>query len=108
MKNCGLGLALIALLGSQTAWAGQANITEGKRKSTVCQSCHGVDGNSTSAEYPKLAGQHADYLQQALLDYKSGARKSPVMAGFVAALSPQDMADLAAYFASQKGLKLKY
>ncbi|MDH3712302.1 MAG: cytochrome c [Gammaproteobacteria bacterium] len=82
--------------------AGDAD--KGKEKSAVCASCHGVDGNSTIPANPRLAGQHASYLLQALHDYKSGARKNPIMAGFAGTLSEEDMQDLAAYFASQSGL----
>jgi cytochrome c553 len=76
----------------------------GKQKSVVCQSCHGVDGNSTNPQFPRLAGQYPDYLMQALAEYKSGERKNPIMSGFAATLSQQDIADIAAYFASQKAV----
>lgn len=82
------------------------NAAAGKEKSTVCQSCHGVDGNSTNPDFPRLAGQYPDYIVHALTDYKSGARKNAIMNGFAASLSHQDMEDLAAYFSSQKGLKV--
>lgn len=99
-------LALLAtglmFLSSHVHAAG--SIEDGKKKSTTCAACHAADGNSTTAEFPRLAGQHADYIAKALRDYKSGARKDPVMAGFAAPLTSQDRADLAAYFASQKGL----
>lgn len=76
----------------------------GKEKSVPCQACHGADGNSAAPNFPRLAGQYADYLAQALKSYKDGTRKDPVMGGQVASLSEADMGDLAAYFASQKGL----
>ncbi len=82
------------------------NAAAGKTKSTVCQSCHGVDGNSTNSEFPRLAGQYPDYLIHALKQYKSGARKNAIMNGFAASLSTQDMEDIAAYFSSQKGLNV--
>ncbi|HLU77834.1 MAG TPA: cytochrome c [Burkholderiales bacterium] len=70
----------------------------------VCAACHGADGNSSiSPEFPKLAGQHEDYLLQALSQYKSGARKNPIMAAQVQPLSEADMRNLAAYFATQDG-----
>ena len=69
-----------------------------------CQACHGADGNSTQPQYPRLAGQHADYLERALSEYQSGARSNPIMAGFAAGLSEQDKKDVAAWFSSQKGL----
>ncbi len=74
----------------------------GYSKSGMCAACHGADGNSLVANYPKLAGQGADYIAKQLADFKSSARKDPVMAGMVAALSTQDMADLGAFFSSQK------
>ncbi len=74
----------------------------GKSKSEACAQCHGPDGNSPSPAFPKLAGQYADYLARALLDYKTGARQNPIMAGFSASLSEQDIEDLAAFYASQK------
>ena len=79
-----------------------ADVEAGKKKATeVCQSCHGLDGNSPTPDYPKLAGQHPDYLAKALRDYKTGARKNPIMAGFAGTLSKQDIENLAAYYSSQ-------
>lgn len=79
----------------------------GKEKSTVCAACHGADGNSPAPAFPHIAGQERDYLLQAMLDYKAGKRKDPIMGAQVMALSKQDMADLAAWFSSQKGLYVK-
>ncbi|MEY4960752.1 MAG: hypothetical protein RL610_931 [Pseudomonadota bacterium] len=85
-----------------------ADIEAGKKKaSETCAACHGADGNSPTPNFPKLAGQHADYLAKALNDYKSGARKNPIMGGLSAALSKQDVENLAAYYATQPGLKTK-
>jgi len=84
-----------------------ADPAAGKEKSAVCAACHGADGNSQTADFPRIAGQHEGYLLQALHDYKSGKRKDPIMAAQVQALSRQDMADLAAWFASQQGLFVK-
>ncbi|MDN5753710.1 MAG: cytochrome c [Nitrosospira sp.] len=86
-----------------------ANIEAGKKKAAeVCAACHGPDGNSPAPAFPKIAGQHATYLEKSLNEYKSGARKDPVMAGMAAALSKEDIENLSAYFASQPGLKTKY
>jgi cytochrome c553 len=74
----------------------------GKAKAAVCASCHGVGGNSVIAMNPKLAGQNGEYIAKQLQEFKTGARKNPVMAGMAAALSEQDMIELGAYFASQK------
>lgn len=89
-------------------YASSGNADAGKAKSTTCAACHGADGNSTTALFPKLAGQHKDYLFHSLKAYKSGKRKNPIMAGQVQNLSLTDMADLAAYFSKQKGLAIKY
>ena len=79
-----------------------ADINAGAAKAKeVCAACHGMDGNSPQPDYPKLAGQYPDFMAKALRDYKSGARKNPVMQGFAAALSRQDIDNLAAYYASQ-------
>lgn len=68
----------------------------------VCAGCHAVDGNSAAAANPKLAGLNAEYLYKQLTDFKSGERKSAVMSGMVASLTPQDMQNLAAYFSAQQ------
>ena len=72
----------------------------------VCAACHAADGNSTLAVNPVLAGQHADYTQKQLMNFKSqggkpAERSNPVMAGMVATLSTDDMRNLAAYFETQ-------
>lgn len=69
-------------------------------KAAVCAACHGPDGHSINPIWPNLAGQHAKYLQQQLQAYKSGQRANPIMAGNAAALTPEDMAQIAAYFSS--------
>lgn len=97
-----LGAALSA---ATSAMASDA--AAGKEKSTVCAACHGTDGNSPSPDFPRLAGQHEDYLLRALLDYKAGNRKNPIMQGQVANLEKADLADLAAWFSSQKGLETR-
>ena len=95
-------LALAACVGSPAFAAGDA--ASGKQKSQACAACHGPDGNTpTGPDFPRLAGQHYDYLLKSLRDYKSGARKNPIMGSQVGNLSPQDMADIAAYYAGQKG-----
>ena len=80
----------------------------GKQKSEVCAACHGADGNSPTPAFPRIGGQHPDYLLQALLDYKAGKRKNPIMAGMATPLSKKDIADLAAYFSRQQSLRYKY
>ncbi len=95
----------LALSASQALASGDP--VAGKEKAATCVACHGEDGNSTNPMYPTLAGQYPTYLVKTLEDYKSGARKNPIMSGFAAALSEQDREDLAAYFSQQKGLSIK-
>ncbi|KLV07844.1 cytochrome C [Photobacterium aquae] len=100
-------LALIlTLLASCSAWA-QGDAEAGKVKAATCAACHGADGNGIMAQYPKIAGQHAGYLEKQLKDFKLAmttggkqGRNDPVMGGMVMPLTEQDMADLAAYYAS--------
>lgn len=89
-----------ALVLGNVAMAG--NIAAGKEKaSTVCAACHGADGvTAIDPSYPKLAGQYADYLSRALSDYKAGIRKNPIMMGMAAPLTKEEIANLAAYYAS--------
>ena len=93
-------LAVVVALTPALAFG--ADLVAGQEKvKQVCAACHGQDGNSQSADYPKLGGQYPDYLAKALHDYKSGARKNPIMAGFAATLTDKDIENVAAYFASQ-------
>ncbi len=92
-------LALALSFGAALA-AGDAEA--GKAKAAACAGCHGADGNSTAPQFPKLAGQNERYLLNQLKAFKSGKRQDPIMSGQVAALSDQDMADLAAYFSAQQ------
>ena len=93
---------LVAVLFGAATTAAAADMKTGEAKAKeVCQACHGLDGNSPTPDYPKLGGQRLDYLAKALRDYKSGARKNAIMAGFAGTLSPQDIANVAAYYAAQ-------
>jgi cytochrome c553 len=80
----------------------EGDVAAGKEKSQVCAACHGVDGNSPNPVWPKLAGQHAEYIIKQLKDYQSGVRENAQMSPMAANLSDQDMQDLAAYYSSQK------
>jgi cytochrome c553 len=97
-----LAAAVILALASGVAQA--ANPEAGKEKSRPCAACHGPDGNSPAPDFPRLAGQHYDYLVKTLKDYKSGARKNAIMAPQVANLTQRDIEDLAAFYSHQQGL----
>jgi len=72
----------------------------GAAKAALCQACHGATGNSSNPDWPSLAGLGADYIAEQLQNFKDGKRSNPIMAPIAAPLSPQDMADLGAYFDS--------
>lgn len=102
-----LTVAFCALLTSSsvvyaTSEAPVGNATPGKEKSAVCAGCHGADGNSTNPMWPKLAGQHANYLVDQLKAFKNDERKDPSMSPMAKPLTDQEMLDLAAYFSAQK------
>ncbi|MDX1569393.1 MAG: c-type cytochrome [Xanthomonadales bacterium] len=101
-----LSLILIAWFGAaesaeEVDVLGGGDAAAGANKITTCLACHGQDGNSVNGEWPKLAGQHQRYLVRQLSLYKSGGRQNAIMAGMSAALSEQDMADIAAHYSSQ-------
>jgi cytochrome c553 len=98
-----LALAAMVMFGVGSAGAAvAADASAGAAKAKeVCQACHGMDGNSPSPDYPRIGGQYPDYLSKALRDYKSGARKNAIMAGFAGTLSKQDIENLAAYYSAQ-------
>jgi cytochrome c553 len=114
MKRALLLAAMV--LAPQILWMQAGNAAEGAKVdaakgqeivSKVCVACHGVDGNSPSPVNPKLAGQIPEYLEKQLLNFKPGAngkaeRANPVMAGFSATLSADDVRNVSAYFAGQK------
>lgn len=100
MKFLLRAVAMLTLVVTVPAVAG-GDAAAGEAKSAICAACHGVDGNSTVAMWPKIAGQHAQYIERQLKLMKSGARQVPEMMGIVAGLDEQDFADLAAYYATQ-------
>lgn len=93
-------VAPLALMSGVSFAGGDA--ANGETLAATCAGCHGADGNSTIEANPKLAGQYESYLIKALTDYRSGSRQNAIMAGFAAALSDQDIRDLAAWFSSQE------
>ena len=100
-----LRIAFAALLAFASAGVfAQGDIEAGKAKSQICQACHGADGNGIGdPQYPLIAGQYADYLAHSMRAYQTGERQNVIMQGFMSTLTSQDIDDLAAYFASQKG-----
>ena len=95
-----IAVGLLLLVSLPVLAAGDAQAGQGK--AAICAACHGADGNSVIPMWPKIAGQHAAYLERQLGLIKAGERPVPEMAGIVMGLTDQDMADVAAYFSSQK------
>ena len=97
-------LIVIGGLALSSAAFAKGSVEAGAGKSQVCQACHGTDGNGTGdGQYPRIAGQYADYLSKSLHDYRDGKRVNAIMAGFASTLSDQDILDLAAFYAAQEG-----
>lgn len=97
-----LNLLLVGLAGFPL-FTSAADIDAGKAKSATCAVCHGANGVSAVPIYPNLKGQKEAYLVSALKAYKANQRQggmSAIMAGQAAALSDDDIANLAAYYAS--------
>lgn len=97
--NTLIAIIAFALAAGNADAAGDAQA--GQAKSAPCAACHGADGNSTNPEWPKLAGQHPKYVEKQLKDFKAGRRVNAMMTGMVAPLSENDMADLAAFYATK-------
>jgi cytochrome c553 len=98
-----LWILAAALSSALTGTVGSAagNPETGATKAVVCQACHGANGNSVNPDWPSLAGLGADYIAEQLKNFKEMKRNNPIMMPNAMALSPEDMADLAAYFDSQ-------
>jgi cytochrome c553 len=101
MKNVLLIAGLCGLVGIVGAAQAAGDSQAGKAKAATCAGCHGANGEGKKP-YPALAGKSESELMQALQDYKSGKRANPIMKSFATPLSDQDMANLAAYYASLK------
>jgi len=84
-------------------WA--ADVEAGRQKSEPCKACHGADGNATIPGTPSIAGQPVFFTHWQLIKFRDGRRKDPQMTPFAVNLADTDMADLAAYYATQRPLQ---
>jgi cytochrome c553 len=98
---CISGLAAALLVAAPVSLAA-GDAAAGKAKSATCAGCHGAAGISGNDLWPNLAGQKEGYLAKAMKDYRDGKRNDPMMSSMAKPLSDQDIADLAAYYASLK------
>lgn len=90
----------IFTLGAAPAMAG--DLAKGEELAARCVACHGVAGQSAIPKYPRLAGQHEEYLFTQMIAFRDGERDDPEMAPQVMIYEDEDLAALAAYFAAQK------
>jgi cytochrome c553 len=94
--------AVVTVPVAETGPAKAGDPKAGQTKAGSCAACHSLDGNATDPQYPKLAGQHEQYIWRQLKLFKSGERENAIMMGMSAALTEQDMRDIGAYFGTQK------
>lgn len=95
-----LALALPAGAFAQDKAAADGDAARGKQLTYTCQGCHGITGYKNAYpnyHVPRIGGQSAQYLTNALMEYRSGARKHPTMQAQAQSFSEQDIADIAAY-----------
>lgn len=102
MKRLVFSLATILMAVTSFTVHAEGDATAGAGKVAVCAACHGTDGNSAIGSNPKLAGQNERYTLKQLLDIKSGARPIAMMTGLLDNLNEQDLADIAAFYASKE------
>lgn len=94
---------IAAFLAGKSLQAGATPVGKAPQKAQeLCVACHGPEGVGITPLYPSLAGQHEDYLERALKDYRDGGRKNPVMSGFVSQLTDEDIKELAEYYSQQR------
>lgn len=92
----------IPLLWFGTMPVSAADIAAGEQKAETCSGCHGPKGKSSNPQWPNLAGQQSNYIINQLNAFKDGTRNNPVMQPMAANLSDEDIANLAAYYSTQK------
>lgn len=95
---CGLQAGVVLAAGQPIAGSAE----QGQAKAAPCVACHGVNGNSVNPEWPNLAGQNEAYIKRQLAAFKNDQRQNPLMTPMAKPLSDQDMADLGAFYATQK------
>ena len=105
MRISTLVTGVLLAAGSATAFASDAPAQQKGVAEMVstCAACHGERGVTADPQYPNLAGQYANFLERAMLDYQTGKRKNPIMSGQVASLSKQEIKAIAKYFSKQAG-----
>ena len=94
-------LTVLFTFSAGLVWS-EGDATAGQGNVALCAGCHGPSGNSAIPLYPNLAGQGEKYLKKQMLDTQSGERKILEMTGMLASFNEQDLADIAAFYGTQK------
>jgi cytochrome c553 len=94
-------LSLVVALGWTVSAVGAGSREAGQAKSVTCAACHGADGTSLNPEWPNLAGQHPAFIANQVTAFRGGQRENMLMTPMAAALTDEDIADLAAFFSAQ-------
>lgn len=102
MKKSFITVLVLACLAGAGSVQAAGDVAAGKARSAACMACHGPGGNSLNPMWPKLAGQHPNYIKRQLKAFKAGVRKDPVMAPMALPLDEKAMDDLGAYFVTEK------
>jgi cytochrome c553 len=98
-----LALALATpLMAAEPAAPAKPDLAKGQATAQVCAACHSADGTRGISANPILQGQHPEYLVKQLAEFKAGKRQNPIMQGMAAALSEEDMRNVAAFYASKQ------
>ena len=99
-------LSVVLLFSANSTVYAAGDAVAGKEKSALCQGCHGEVGISAAPNFPHLAGQYAGYIRKQIVDFQKELRKDDTMSGMAATITEkQDLEDIAAYFAAQKGMQ---
>ena len=104
LLSCLLGAASFAATAAEGAVAApKVDLAKGQATATtVCMSCHSTDGSRGSPANPIIQGQHRDYLVKQLTEFKAGTRNNPIMKGIASTLTPDDMRNVAAFYATKQ------
>ncbi len=101
MKKLFIASITATLFFSASAYSAGSTHSTAPASAAACAGCHGTDGNSVVPNFPKLAGQHAAYIEKQLKDFRGGFRNDATMAPFAKSLSDADIKELGAFYAAQ-------
>jgi cytochrome c553 len=103
LLSCVLAVASFAATAAEAGAAPKVDLAKGQATATtVCMACHSADGSRGSPANPIIQGQHSDYLVKQLTEFKAGTRNNPIMKGIASTLTPDDMRNVAAFYATKQ------